>query len=114
MTVLRLVGVQTIERDNLLANATAVGAQFVTRLRAIDHNALSGVRGRGLWLALELAGVTSGAVEKASRDSGFLVNAVQPAVIRIAPPLILSVDQAEQYVSALPEILDAASSQGLS
>ena len=106
-----LAVIETIERDALLANVTEVGGHFAARLREVDHKALSGVRGRGLWLGLELAGVTSAVVEKVSRDRGFLVNAVQPAVVRIAPPLILSIDQAEQYASALPEILDVASSQ---
>jgi acetylornithine/N-succinyldiaminopimelate aminotransferase len=103
-----LAVLDTIERDDLLAHVAKVGEHFATGLRTVDHPALSGVRGRGLWLALELHGVASSAVEKASRHSGFLVNAVQPAAVRIAPPLILSTDEADSYVAALPAILDAA------
>ncbi|MGH8889345.1 MAG: acetylornithine transaminase [Acidothermaceae bacterium] len=106
-----LAVLETIERDALLANVTDVGAHFQAGLGAIEHQALTGVRGRGLWLALELRGVTSTAVEAASRDAGFLVNAVQPDAIRIAPPLILSAPQADAYVTALPAILDLACKQ---
>ncbi len=103
-----LAVLDTIERDDLLSHVTKVGEHFVSGLRAVDHDSLVGVRGKGLWLALELAGSTSTAVEKASRDKGFLVNAVQPDAVRIAPPLILSTDEADSYIAALPAILDSA------
>lgn len=106
-----LAVLDTIESQNLLAHVSAVGERFQAGLAGVGHAALAGVRGRGLWLALELTGTTSSAVEKASRDKGFLVNAVQPDAIRIAPPLILTAEQADSYVAALPEILDIASSQ---
>ncbi len=103
-----LAVLDTIESQDLLANVSSVGARLRDGLRAVNHPSLAGVRGRGLWLALELAGVTSAAVEKASRDKGFLVNAVQPDAVRVAPPLILTAEQADSYVAALPEILDVA------
>ena len=104
-----LAVLDTIESQGLLANVSTVGAHFRDGLAGVDHPALAGVRGRGLWLALELAGVPASAVEKASRDEGFLVNAVQPDAIRIAPPLILTAEQADSYATALPGILDVAS-----
>jgi acetylornithine aminotransferase len=106
-----LAVLDTIERDGLLANVATVGDRLAAGLRAVDHPALAGVRGRGLWLALALAGVPSAAVEKASRDKGFLVNAVQPDAIRIAPPLILTAGQADSFAAALPAILDAAAQE---
>ena len=35
------------------------------------------------------------------------MNAVQPDVVRLAPPLILSEAEAEEFVAALPDILAA-------
>ncbi len=101
-----LAVIDTIESQNLLANVATVGGRLRDGLADVGHPALAGVRGRGLWLALELSGVTSAAVERASRDNGFLVNAVQPDAIRIAPPLILGTAEADRFVAALPEILD--------
>jgi acetylornithine aminotransferase len=43
-----------------------------------------------------------------AREAGFLVNAVAPDAIRLAPPLVLTQAQAETFVDALPAILDAA------
>jgi len=103
-----LAVIDTIDRQDLLGHVAKVGAHFVDGLRAVTHPALVGVRGRGLWLALELAAPIAPEVEKMSRSSGFLVNAVQPDAIRIAPPLILTIEEADRFVAALPTILDAA------
>jgi acetylornithine/N-succinyldiaminopimelate aminotransferase len=98
----------TIEADGLLAHAAAVGGRLADGLAAISHPLLAGVRGRGLWLAAVLAAPAAGPVEAACRRAGFLVNAVQPDAIRLAPPLILSAGQAGEFLAALPAILDEA------
>jgi acetylornithine aminotransferase len=49
-------------------------------------------------------------VETAARSAGFLVNAVQPDAVRLAPPLILTEEEADTFTSALPSILDEAAS----
>jgi acetylornithine/N-succinyldiaminopimelate aminotransferase len=98
----------TIERDGLLAHVTQVGQQLTTDLQATGHPLMAGVRGTGLWLAIQLTADRAAAVEAAARRAGFLVNAVQPDAIRLAPPLILSAGQASQFTAAWPAILDAA------
>jgi len=98
----------TIERAGLLAHVTQVGQQLTADLQATAHPLLAGVRGTGLWLAIQLTAARAAAVEAAARQAGFLVNAVQPDAIRLAPPLILSAGQANQFTTAWPAILDAA------
>lgn len=99
----------TIEKDGLLANAASVGEALAAGLDAVDHPLLAGVRGRGLWRAVVLTGPHAAAVEAAARDAGFLVNALQPDAVRLAPPLILTAEQAGSFAEAFPGILDAAS-----
>jgi acetylornithine aminotransferase len=99
---------ETIENDYLLDNVNKVGKQLVSGIQAIDHPLLVGVRGTGLWLAAVLSSDSAPAVEKSARDAGFLVNAVQPDAIRIAPPLILTPAEADQFITAFPQILDGA------
>jgi acetylornithine/N-succinyldiaminopimelate aminotransferase len=103
-----LAVLDTIERDGLLANVTAVGARLAAGIEAVDHPLLAGTRGAGLWRALVLARPAAPAVEAAARRAGFLVNAVQPDAIRLAPPLILTAAQADSFTAALPAILDDA------
>jgi acetylornithine aminotransferase len=107
-----LAVLDTIERDGLLASVTAVGAGLAAGIEAIEHPLVTGVRGSGLWLAIALATPAAAAVETAAREAGFLVNAVQPDAVRLAPPLILSAAQAQSFTDALPGILAAAVSAG--
>ena len=55
-----------------------------------------------------LEGPRAVAVTTAARQAGFLVNAVQPDAVRIAPPLILTESEAEEFTAALPAILTHA------
>jgi acetylornithine aminotransferase len=103
-----LAVLDTIEQDGLLASVTEVGAGLKAGLAAVRHPLVTGVRGTGLWLAIALSGPAAPAVEAAAREAGFLVNAVQPDAIRLAPPLILTAAQAQSFTDALPGILDAA------
>jgi acetylornithine aminotransferase len=105
-----LAVLDTIEADGLLAHAAAVGQHLASGIEDMSHPLLRGVRGQGLWLAIMLARPDAAAVEAACRDAGFLVNAVQPDAIRLAPPLILTEAQASAFLAALPAILDRASS----
>ena len=107
-----LAVLEVIERDGLLAHVTQVGEQLVASVEAVGHPLVAGVRGRGLWLAIVLTAEVAAKVEEAARQAGFLVNAVQPDAIRLAPPLILSAGQARQFADALPAILDAAQGIG--
>jgi acetylornithine aminotransferase len=101
-----LAVLDTIERDGLLAHVTVVGEHLASGLNQISHPLLAGVRGVGLWRAVVLTGEVAPDVEAAARRAGFLVNAVQPDAIRLAPPLILSAGQADEFIAALPGILD--------
>jgi acetylornithine/N-succinyldiaminopimelate aminotransferase len=98
----------TIESDGLLANAAAAGQQLADGLAATSHPLLAGVRGQGLWLAAMLTEDAAADVEAASRRAGFLVNAVQPDAIRLAPPLIISSGEVAEFLGALPAIFNEA------
>jgi len=104
-----LAVLDTIERDNLLAHVTTVGAQLAAGIEGMNHRLVASVRGTGLWLAIALTGVAATAVAATAQRHGFLVNAVQPDAVRLAPPLILSAEEAGTFTAALPAILDAAS-----
>jgi acetylornithine aminotransferase len=103
-----LAVIETIENDNLLANVKTVGETLASGIANIQHPLLSGVRGTGLWLAAVLTEPKAAAVNDAARAAGFLVNAVQPDAVRLAPPLILTQAEAAGFVTRLPAILDAA------
>ncbi|MGV9307704.1 acetylornithine transaminase [Nonomuraea sp. NPDC003727] len=78
-------------------------------LEEVRHPLLKGVRGRGLWLALVLHQPVSGKVQQAAQNAGFLVNALQPDAVRLAPPLVVTAEEIRSFVAALPSILEEAS-----
>jgi acetylornithine/N-succinyldiaminopimelate aminotransferase len=96
----------TIESDGLLANAAAAGTQLASGIGAMSHPLLAGVRGQGLWLAAVLAEDAAVDVEAAARRAGYLVNAVQPDAIRLAPPLIIGPGEIADFLGALPSIFN--------
>jgi acetylornithine aminotransferase len=100
-----LAVLDTIERDGLLAHAAEVGEHLAVSLGQVGHPLIAGVRGAGLWRAIVLAAPLASGVEAAARRAGFLVNAVQPDAIRLAPPLILTAAEADEFTAALPGIL---------
>jgi acetylornithine/N-succinyldiaminopimelate aminotransferase len=101
-----LAVLDTIEHDGLLARAASVGEHLKAGLQAVKHPLVAGVRGSGLWLAVVLTANRAADVEAAARRAGFLVNAVQPDAIRLAPPLIFSPAEADEFLAAWPAILD--------
>jgi acetylornithine/N-succinyldiaminopimelate aminotransferase len=104
-----LAVLDTIEREDLLSHVTEVGDRLAAGIEAIEDPLVTGVRGSGLWRAIALAAPAAAAVEAAARRAGFLVNAVQPDAVRLAPPLILSAGQADSFTAELPAILSSAS-----
>jgi acetylornithine/N-succinyldiaminopimelate aminotransferase len=54
-----------------------------------------------------LTAPVSAAVERVARDHGFLVNAPAADVVRLVPPLVLTDEQVDAFLAALPAILDA-------
>jgi acetylornithine aminotransferase len=101
-----LAVLDTIELDGLRDNALARGRQLSQGLAG--HPGVRSVRGRGLLLGVVLDGVPASAVAGAALPAGFVVNAVAPDTVRLAPPLVLDAAQAQSFVDAWPQILDAA------
>ena len=103
---LSVIGV--IERDDLLANVTAMGEHLERTVMALGHPAVHEVRGRGLLRGIVLTDDRAPAVADALLDAGFIVNAPRPNVLRIVPPLLITAEQLDSFVAALPAALDAA------
>lgn len=69
---------------------------------------VSQVRGVGLLLGIVLTESLAPQVQQAAQDAGLLVNAVAPDVVRLAPPLIVSDEEAEEFLRKLPAVLNTA------
>jgi acetylornithine/N-succinyldiaminopimelate aminotransferase len=96
-----------IAGDDLVRRADASGKSLKHGIESLGHPLIDHVRGRGLLLGIVLCAPHAKEVEATARDAGYLVNAAAPNVIRLAPPLIITESQLDEFVAALPGILDA-------
>jgi len=104
-----LAVLDTIEADGLLERAETLGKTLTAGITGLAHPLVGAVRGSGLMLGIVLTEPVAAAVEVAARRHGFLVNAVAPDVVRLVPPLVLTDTQADSFLRALPDVLDAVS-----
>lgn len=99
-----LAVIDTITTDDLLDRARQIGVRLREGIAALDNPLYTGIRGEGALLAITLAHPQAAAVENVLRTSGFLVNAVTPEAIRVAPPLVVTDDQLDAFLGALDAI----------
>ncbi|WP_285320620.1 acetylornithine transaminase [Pseudarthrobacter sp. lyk4-40-TYG-27] len=105
-TAAALATLHALESQDVLANATAVGAHLRSALAAVPG--VTEVRGEGLLVGFDLDADVAPAVVQAALDAGFIVNSPGPRTIRLAPPLILTTAQADTFLAAFPAILQTA------
>ncbi|GAA1397379.1 acetylornithine transaminase [Luteococcus peritonei] len=97
-----------MERDDLLGNARRMGEHLARAVEALDHPAVDHVRGQGLLRGIVLTDERAAATSEALLEAGFITNAPRPDVLRIAPPLVVTAEQLDKFVAALPAALDRA------
>ena len=117
-----LAVLETIQSEGLLDHTKRMGERLRHGIDGLDHPVVTGVRGAGLLLGIVLNQPIAGAAVDALRGvgfstlarettHGFLANPVRPDVIRLAPPLIISAEQVDAFLAALPGALDASSAE---
>jgi ornithine--oxo-acid transaminase len=80
---------KVVVEERLAERSAELGAYALERLKRMRSPELVEVRGRGLWLAIEL-NVPARALCEALRERGVLCKETHETVIRIAPPLVIS------------------------
>lgn len=105
-TAAALAVLKTLAGEDLVAKAGVLGKTISHGVEELHHPLVSHVRGRGLLQGIVLTAEKAKAVEAAAREAGFLVNAAAADVIRLAPPLIITDTQINEFLTALPAVLD--------
>ncbi|HET6439877.1 MAG TPA: acetylornithine transaminase [Anaeromyxobacter sp.] len=96
-------------QGGVLAASRQVGARLRGGLEKLSADGrLRMVRGRGMLLALVVQGVAAGQVMKAARAHGVLLNAIGDEVLRLAPPLTLTAEEADDAVARIGAALREA------
>jgi 4-aminobutyrate aminotransferase len=106
----------TLLKDQLVANAATVGAHLMNGVRELanKHTIIGDVRGKGLMIGIELvkdrqtkerAVEARSALVQAMFRRGVLVLGAGKNALRLAPPLVLSKDQADAVLGVMDEAL---------
>ncbi len=110
-------------RDGLRDNAARVGAHFITRLRELqrDFPCIGEVRGKGLWIGMELveddanktpATSLCDAVITRAFHNGLLLLACGTSTVRFMPPLNVSTDEIDEAMAIIRASLEQALAGG--
>ncbi len=93
-----------IRDEHLADRAETTGAYFMDRLRALHSPVVKDVRGRGLWIGIELSEPARPYCEALMRE-GMLCKDTHDRVIRIAPPLVITREEVDWAVDRLARVL---------
>ncbi|MFH1834546.1 MAG: aminotransferase class III-fold pyridoxal phosphate-dependent enzyme, partial [bacterium] len=97
-----------IVEERLAERSAELGAYFLDRLGTIESPVVHEVRGRGLWIGIELDQPARPYCE-ALKDRGLLCKETHDRVIRLAPPLVITKAEIDW---ALPRIARVLQEQG--
>ena len=104
-----LAALEAIEKEKLLANVRARGAELRAGLEklAAQFDFIRDIRGEGLILGIELSREGGPFVTEALRR-GLLINCTHDFTLRLLPPFIITRAQVREFLKLLETILRAA------
>ncbi|MCW2756404.1 MAG: acetylornithine transaminase, partial [Nocardioidaceae bacterium] len=91
--------------EGLLDHADRLGKHLRDGLA---HPHVTEVRGEGLLIGISLDAEEAADTVAAAQDAGYIVNMCTPDRVRLAPPLVLTDDDADGFLAAWPAIVATA------
>jgi len=91
--------------EKMVDHSAELGAYFLSRLQTIQSPAIKEVRGKGMWIGIELFGMARPYCE-ALKEEGVLCKETHDRVIRIAPPLIITREEIDWAVERIAKVLE--------
>ena len=106
-----LAVLDTIATEGLLQRVDRLGKEIRSRIEGLGHPLVGGVTGAGLHIGVGLRSPVAAQAAAVAREAGFLINNATPERVRLVPPLTLTDDEADEFLTAFPSILDAAAAE---
>jgi len=102
------VALQVLVEERLAENSAELGAYFLEQLRTLRRPEIKEVRGKGLWIGLELTKAAGGARRycEALQRKGLLCKETHVDTIRFAPPLCIERRELDWAFDRLVEVFD--------
>ena len=95
---------QVLVEEKLIERSAELGAYFLEKLRTVRSPHIKEVRGRGLWIGIELNQAARPFCE-ALKQAGVLCKETHDVVIRIAPPLVITKAEIDWALERIAKVL---------
>ncbi len=102
-----LEALRVLVDERLVERSRELGVHLLSRLRGLDSALIRAVRGRGLWVGVELdrTRVSARAVVERMAERGVLSKDTHETVIRFAPPLTISREALDWGIGVFASVL---------
>ena len=100
---------ELLYEDNLIDNSSELGSYFKSKLRSIDNNIIKEVRGKGLWIGMELNKHNFNAKDLCLMllNEGLLCKETHKSVIRFAPPLMITKKEIDWAIEKITKVISS-------
>ena len=99
--------IELLYEDNLIENSNILGEYFKSKLKAIDNKIIKDVRGKGLWIGMELEQSEINAKHLCFMllNEGLLCKETHKTVIRFAPPLMITKKELDWAIEKITKVI---------
>ncbi|NLN71821.1 MAG: aspartate aminotransferase family protein [Thermoplasmatales archaeon] len=98
--------IDIMKEEGLVDNAAVLGAEWISQIRKIRSPEITGVRGMGLIMGMEMKSRAKEFQEHCLSE-GILVNVCHGNVVRLIPPLIIGRKETDRFNAVLKGFLSA-------
>jgi len=96
---------QVLVEEKMVERSAELGAYFLEQLKTIKSPELKEVRGKGMWIGIEMNGKARPYCE-ALKELGILCKETHDHVIRIAPPLTITREEIDWAVKRIKQVIE--------
>lgn len=98
-----IASLEVLKDEKLADRSLELGEYFIGKLREIQHPSIKDVRGRGLFIGMELTEAARPYCEQL-KELGLLCKETHDTVIRFAPPLIISKEELDWAIERIQKV----------
>jgi ornithine--oxo-acid transaminase len=98
-----IASLEVLEEENLANQSIELGNYFMEQLTKINHPSIKEVRGRGLFIGVELTEAARPYCEKL-KELGLLCKETHDTVIRFAPPLVITKEELDWALEKIKKV----------
>ncbi len=99
------VALRVLLEERMVERAAELGRYFLERLQTLRSPHLKEVRGKGLWIGIELRGPARPYCE-ALKEEGLLAKETHENVIRIGPPLVITREEIDWAFERIRKVVE--------